>query len=722
MAGHVFISYAREDSGHIVRLSRILREAGIPVWLDTADLWPGDNWRVKVRAAISGDAFAFLACFSRRSVDRSRGFHHAELAFALDEMRMRRPAVPWLIPVRLDECQIPDLEIGGGRSLADLQRADLFGANHAENADRLLSVIRDILELGPTTAGRLQAVVEAILAHLPAASVSAQRGKLPVAVELALCRAIDEFGAGAGKASLAWPLLDRNGFLADEENAAVLARAMTGGGLEGAPTLGRAWAGAFLDGTRAGELTADAESLLGYIWAQAQGLQPLANLADVSSRGRPPSASEQELRARLGLARERIADYDEVATSDIGRSGRNLPAELRFFLNDQTLLIAGASRGFVGRESVLARVKAFIEGDEDGYCFVLAKLGVGKTALLAHLVAGQPGYARHFNVLSEGVHTTEQFLNNVCAQLIGAYRLDPGLFPMSGNASTDLLLRLLKKCAAKARGDKVVVVIDALDEAMTGSRLPGVNPLTLPRSLPEGCRFVVAVREGTEGWEPTLDTGCAARMLCVDVSGEENMTDARAYVRSRLTGQGIAGFLRKQGLAGEEFADEVAVRSGGYFVYLRHVLDQYDAGGELASRDLAELPAGLMPYYDDQYERMRAGAPQRQWERVQLPVLIQLACADQPLTLYQLTSGAGQHEAAPVARAIEQWRPFLIQASASRNGRQVPAYRLFHESFREFLRNKHEHAAEVAEVERQLRDDLERQAQARYGPGGPVPL
>ena len=118
-------------------------------------------------------------------------------------------------------------------------------------------------------------------------------------------------------------------------------------------------------------------------------------------------------------------------------------------------------------------MKAFIEGDEDGYCFILAKLGVGKTALLAHLVADQPGYARHFNVLSEGVCTAEQFLNNVCAQLIGAYRLDPGLFPKSGDASTDLLRRLLEQSAAKARGDKVVVVIDALDEAMAEARLPG---------------------------------------------------------------------------------------------------------------------------------------------------------------------------------------------------------------------------------------------------------
>jgi hypothetical protein len=632
------------------------------------------------------------------------------------------------------------------KGLSGSQRDALLAYELAERAraerdGRRAVGVADSSPPAPPPADQLHAVVEAILAHLVPAPRPGPRGKLPLAVELALCRAIDEFGMRDGKASLAWPLLDPDGFLADPEIAAILARALIGGYLEGAPTLGRAWARAFLDGTRAGELTADAENLLGYLWEQAQKLRPFTDLAEsrqaqtpvvpdsaaaASPRGGPreppPHITEKELHRQLALARGLIADLDQVTACDIGRSGRNLPPELRFFLNDQTRLVAGASRGFVGRESVLAEVKAFIEGDEDGYCFILARLGVGKTALLAHLVAGQPGYARHFNMLSERVCTAEQFLNNVCAQLIGAYRLDPGLFPKSGDASTDLLGRLLEQSVARARGERVVVVIDALDEAMTGTRLPGVNPLTLPRSLPEGCRFIVTVREGTEGWEPDLADGCAARKLYIDVNSGENMDDARAYVRSRLASPGIADFLRKRELADEEFADEVATRSEGYFVYLRHVLDQYDTGGDLASRELAELPAGLMPYYDDQYERMRADTPQRQWEKIRLPVLIQLAIAEQPLTLYQLAAGAGQREAAPVQSAIDQWRQFLVETDSSWNGRQVTAYRLFHESFREFLKKKHEHAAEVAEVERALRENWARRARARYGRGGPRPL
>ena len=572
----------------------------------------------------------------------------------------------------------------------------------------------------------MHAVVQAVLAHLVPASRPGPRGKLPAAVELTLCRAIVAFGTRDGKASLAWPLLDPAGFLADPEIAAILARALTGGYLEGAPALGRAWSRAFLDGTRATELTADAENLLGYLWEQARELRPLTDLAEArrvpapavpgapaagAPRGMPRElpqpVTEKELRRRLSFARELVADFDRVTACDIGRAARNLPSRLRSFLIDQTHLVADASRGFVGRESVLEQVKAFIWGDEDGYCFILAKPGVGKTALLAHLVADHPDFARHFNVRSEAVDTAEQFLNNVCAQLIGAYRLDPGLFPRSGSANTDLLRRLLEQSAAKARGDNVVVVIDALDEAMTEARLPGMNLLTLPRSLPEGCRFIVTVRDGTEGWEPTLDAGCAARHLYISASSGENMEDARAYVRSRLASPGIVRYLRSQNLTGEEFTEEVVARSEGYFVYLRHVLDQYDAGGDLASRELADLPTGLEPYYEDIYERMRADTPQRQWEKVRLPVLIQLAIAEQPLTLDELTAGAAQRTAAPVISAIGQWRQFLVETSAWRNGRQVKAYRLFHESFRKFLKERHKDAAVVAEVERMLREDLQ---------------
>ena len=64
VAGHAFISYVREDSPRVDRLQRALEAAGVRVWRDTADLWPGEDWRAKIRQAIVDGALVFIACFS----------------------------------------------------------------------------------------------------------------------------------------------------------------------------------------------------------------------------------------------------------------------------------------------------------------------------------------------------------------------------------------------------------------------------------------------------------------------------------------------------------------------------------------------------------------------------------------------------------------------------------------------------------------------------------
>lgn len=145
IAGHAFLSYVREDAAAARRLQRKLEAAGIRVWLDTADIWPGDDWRAGIRRAITGDALAFIACFSRKSLSRASSYQNEELNLAIEQLRLRQPDAPWLIPVRFDDCEIPDLDIGRGRTLATIQRVDLFGAGYAENAARLIEAIQRIL-------------------------------------------------------------------------------------------------------------------------------------------------------------------------------------------------------------------------------------------------------------------------------------------------------------------------------------------------------------------------------------------------------------------------------------------------------------------------------------------------------------------------------------------------------------------------------------------------
>ena len=69
IAGHAFMSYIRENSAEADRLQQVLEAAGVHVWRDTADLWPGQDWHERCRAIIK-DSLVFLACFSTKSVSR----------------------------------------------------------------------------------------------------------------------------------------------------------------------------------------------------------------------------------------------------------------------------------------------------------------------------------------------------------------------------------------------------------------------------------------------------------------------------------------------------------------------------------------------------------------------------------------------------------------------------------------------------------------------------
>ena len=98
-----------------------------------------------IREAITKNALVFIACFSTRSVARKKSYQNEELTLAIQQLRLFQPDVPWLIPVRFDDCDIPDLDLGAGRTLASIQRADLFGERRDAGIARLVMTILRIL-------------------------------------------------------------------------------------------------------------------------------------------------------------------------------------------------------------------------------------------------------------------------------------------------------------------------------------------------------------------------------------------------------------------------------------------------------------------------------------------------------------------------------------------------------------------------------------------------
>jgi hypothetical protein len=147
LPGHAFISYVREDGLRVDRLQRALEAAGVRVWRDTADLLPGQEWRVEIRRAITYDSLAFIACFSSTAEKRQTAYQNEELILAIEQMRRLRPHQPWLIPVRFDACSLPKFDLGAGRTLDSLQRIDLFNDSWDVGVARLLSTVLRILEM-----------------------------------------------------------------------------------------------------------------------------------------------------------------------------------------------------------------------------------------------------------------------------------------------------------------------------------------------------------------------------------------------------------------------------------------------------------------------------------------------------------------------------------------------------------------------------------------------
>jgi TIR domain len=149
----------------------VLQAASIPVWKDTENLWPGEDWRQKIREAVEDGSLAFIACFSTNSVQKAKTYMNAELRLAVDQIRLMKPGQVRLLPVRFDDCDLPDFDLGNNRTLNSLQRIDLFGPNRDENLGRLISTVMKIFGTSTTTSASVVAAI--------AGSGNSERGPLP---------------------------------------------------------------------------------------------------------------------------------------------------------------------------------------------------------------------------------------------------------------------------------------------------------------------------------------------------------------------------------------------------------------------------------------------------------------------------------------------------------------------------------------------------------------
>jgi hypothetical protein len=134
----IFLAHASEDKDAVRRLYARLARRGFKPWLDEIDLIPGQNWRVEIPKAIK-QSDAFVACLSRRSVEKT-GYVQKEFRLALDAYAEKPPESIYIIPVKLDDCEVPDIQLPQlGIGFRDLQWLDLW---KRDGFDRLLCAIK----------------------------------------------------------------------------------------------------------------------------------------------------------------------------------------------------------------------------------------------------------------------------------------------------------------------------------------------------------------------------------------------------------------------------------------------------------------------------------------------------------------------------------------------------------------------------------------------------
>jgi hypothetical protein len=122
---------------------------------------------------------------------------------------------------------------------------------------------------------------------------------------------------------------------------------------------------------------------------------------------------------------------------------------------------------FTGREWLLAGIDSFIEKHDRGYLIVEGDAGVGKTAFLAWLVM-QKDYIHHFCELAPGRENIGVSLKNIAAQITLKYSLkwsEAGVLPKSANRAEFLNNVLIAASQKRKKGQPIIIVIDALDEA-----------------------------------------------------------------------------------------------------------------------------------------------------------------------------------------------------------------------------------------------------------------
>jgi repressor LexA len=102
----VFLCHSSGDKLSVREIYQRLKARDLDPWLDEENLLPGQDWEQEIRKAVRA-ADAVIVCLSHGSISK-HGYVQKEIKFALDISEEKPEGSTFLIPLKLEECVIPE--------------------------------------------------------------------------------------------------------------------------------------------------------------------------------------------------------------------------------------------------------------------------------------------------------------------------------------------------------------------------------------------------------------------------------------------------------------------------------------------------------------------------------------------------------------------------------------------------------------------------------------
>lgn len=153
----VFLCHSSQDKPIVRDLyQRLNAEGWIDPWLDEERLLPGQDWEVEIKKAIQ-IADIVLVLLSTKSINK-KGYIQKELKFALDVALEQPEESIFIIPLRLEECEVPErlnkwqwlnLFPDKSKSIATLLKSLSVRANQLDIKTTLTYPLRQFFTISP---------------------------------------------------------------------------------------------------------------------------------------------------------------------------------------------------------------------------------------------------------------------------------------------------------------------------------------------------------------------------------------------------------------------------------------------------------------------------------------------------------------------------------------------------------------------------------------------